>query len=185
MFIADNLRKTNIAEYLLYMWQIEDIMRAYDCDMIRIRREYLSRFNLNEEQLDEEETWWRNLVRMMKEEGKVKNGHLQINMVTLQMLCELNDQLLNSPKYPFYLSQYYKVLPFIVELRRKGKTEEVQQNTESEIETCFDALYGTMMLKLQKKNISTDTEHAMKEITTFIGMLNDYYFKDKETPLEF
>jgi hypothetical protein len=25
----------------------------------------------------------------------------------------------------------------------------------------------------------------VKEITTFIGMLNDYYLKDKQEPLEF
>ncbi len=180
MFIADNLRKTNIAEYLLYMWQVEDIIRAYGCDIMRIRKEYLSRFDLKGDELDEEETWWRNLVRMMKEEGVRENGHLQINKVTMQLLCELNDLLLNSTKYPFYMAQYYKVLPFIVELRNKAG-----EDAKNEVETCFDALYGTMMLKLQNKEISQDTQHAMKEITTYIGLLNDYYFKDKEKPLEY
>ena len=28
MFTAEQLRKQNIAEYLLYMWQIEDLIRA-------------------------------------------------------------------------------------------------------------------------------------------------------------
>ena len=27
MFIAQELRKNNIAEYLLYMWQVEDVIR--------------------------------------------------------------------------------------------------------------------------------------------------------------
>lgn len=43
----------------------------------------------------------------------------------------------------------------------------------------MNALYGTMMLRLQNRQISPDTEHAIKEISTFIGMLNDYYMKDK------
>ena len=30
MFVANELRKKNIAEYLLYMWQIEDTIRAFD-----------------------------------------------------------------------------------------------------------------------------------------------------------
>ena len=38
MFIANELRKTNIAEYLLYMWQVEDTIRAFDCSISRIRR---------------------------------------------------------------------------------------------------------------------------------------------------
>lgn len=180
MYIAEKLRKTNIAEYLLYMWQVEDIIRAYGCDLLRIRREYVSTFHLEGDALDEEETWWHNLVRMMKEEGITEQGHLQINKVTMQLLCELNDLLLNSGKYPFYVAQYYKVLPYIVELRRKAG-----EIAHGEIETCFDALYGVMMLKLQKKEISEDTQRAVKEITTFIGLLNDYYFKDKEKPLEY
>ena len=41
-----------------------------------------------------------------------------------------------------------------------------------------------MLLRLQKKTVSPDTQHAVKEITTFIGMLSDYYKKDKEEGLE-
>lgn len=180
MYVAQELRKTNIAEYLLYMWQIEDIIRVYNCDMGELRRNYLSKFDYDDEQMEEEELWFTNLIRMMNQEGVREKGHLQINKVTLQQLSELNSQLLQSTKYPFYNSEYYKVLPFIVELRQRGVDKQ-----ELEIETCFNALYGMMMLRLQKKEISPDTEHALKEITTFIGMLNDYYLKDKKEPLEF
>lgn len=183
MFIADKLRKENIAEYLLYMWQVEDIIRAFGCDIVRIRKEYLCNFDLDDEQMDEEETWFRNLVRMMKEEGVIQQGHLQINKTTMQLLCELDAQLLNSSKYPFYRSQYYKVLPYIVELRKRNSNGQMENHNE--VETCFEALYGVMMLKLQKKEISLETQNAMKEITTYVGLLNDYYLKDKEAPLEF
>ena len=37
MFTAEQLRKQNIAEYLLYMWQIEDLIRANDCDIEKIK----------------------------------------------------------------------------------------------------------------------------------------------------
>ena len=167
MFIAQELRKKNIAEYLLYMWQVEDTIRAFDCSLTRIKREYVERFDYTEEQKEEEIDWFGNLIRMMNQEGCREKGHLQINKVTLQMLIELNDQLLQSSKFPFYNTEYYKVLPFIVE------------------ETCFNSLYGMMLLRLQKKEISPDTAHAVKEISTFIGMLSDYYKKDKEEGLKF
>ena len=38
---------------------------------------------------------------------------------------------------------------------------------------------------LQKKEITANTQAAVKEITTFIGMLSDYYKKDKEEGLKF
>ena len=180
MFVAQELRKKNIAEYLLYMWQIEDTIRAFDCSLSRIRREYVERFDYTDEQKEEEIDWFGNLIRMMHQEGCREQGHLQINKVTMQMLTELHNQLLQSPKFPFYNTAYYKVLPFIVELRNRGANKE-----ENEIETCFNSLYGVMLLRLQKKDISPDTQHAVKEITTFIGMLSDYYKKDKEEGLKF
>ena len=180
MFIAQELRKTNIAEYLLYMWQVEDTIRAFGCSLARIRREYIDRFDYDEEQKEEEADWFGNLIKMMNEEGCREQGHLQINKVTLQLLTELHQQLLGSSKFPFYNAEYYKVLPFIVELRNRGANKE-----EGEIETCLNLLYGVMMLRLQKKEITTNTEHALKEVITFIGMLSDYYKKDKEEPLEF
>jgi len=72
------------------------------------------------------------------------------------------------------------VLPYIVELRNHGADKE-----ENEVETCFNALYGTMLLRLQKKEITANTQAAVKEITTLVGMLSDYYKKDKEEGLNF
>jgi hypothetical protein len=175
VYIANELRKKNIAEYLLYMWQVEDTIRAFGCSLSRIRREYLERFDYSDEQKEEVTDWYGNLIRMMNEEGCRESGHLQINKTTLQLLSELHAQLLQEPKFAFYNTAYYKVLPFIVELRNRGANKE-----EGEIETCLNLLYGVMMLRLQKRDISPSTEHAVKEVSTFIGMLTDYYHKDKE-----
>ena len=179
MFIAQEIRQKSIAEYILYMWQIEDLIRAYDCSLSRLRREYIDKFQYTDEQKDEETDWFGNLIRMMNEEGKRTQGHLQINQVTLQDLAELHNRLLQSGKFPFYNAEYYKVLPFIVELRNKGDKD------VNEIETCLDALYGVMLLRMQQKEVSAETESAIKEITTFIGMLSDYQAKDRTEGLDF
>ena len=42
-----------------------------------------------------------------------------------------------------------------------------------------------MLLRLQKKTITPETERAVKDISSFLGQLSDYYFKDKQQPLEF
>ena len=199
MFVAKELRKKSVAEYLLYMWQIEDIIRAYGCSLTRIRTEYIDRFQYTDEQKEEEEDWFGDLVRMMNQEGCCEGGHLQINKVLMQGLTELHKELLQSSKFPFYSAEYYRVLPFIVELRGKTKRtadkmaktndnrlkDVASQLSKSEIETCFDLLYGVMMLRLQKKEITPETERALKEVTTFIGMLSDYYIKDKTEGLDF
>lgn len=180
MYIAQELRKKSIAEYLLYMWQMEDMIRAMGCSLPLIRKAYISQFtDYTDEQRENELDWFGNLVRMMNEEGCREQGHLQINRVLLQDLTDLHNRLLQSSRFPFYNAEYYKALPFIVELRNKGDRE------VNEIETCFDALYGVMMLRLQKKEITPETESAIKEITTFIGLLSDYYVKDRDEGLKF
>ena len=166
MFISQQLRKENIAEYVLYMWQVEDIIRAYGCNLSLLRKEYISRFDYTEEQREEMTDWYGNLIRMINQEGCREKGHLQVNKIVVQQMTELHAQLLDSPKFPFYSAEYYKVLPFIVE-------------------TCLNALYGTMLLRLQHKDITPNTANAVKEITTFLGMLSDYYKKDKEEGINF
>lgn len=179
MFVAKELRKNSIAEYLLYMWQMEDLIRVYGCSLPVIKREYINKFDFTEEQKEEELDWIGNLIRMMNEEGKREYGHLQINEVLLKDVCDLHHRLLQSSIFPFYNAAYYKALPFIVELRNKGDKD------INEIETCLDALYGIMMLRLQKKAISPETEKAIKEITTLVGLLSDYYIKDNTEGLKF
>lgn len=179
MFVAQELRKKSIAEYLLYMWQIEDIIRAYGCSLPVIKKNYVDRFYFTSEQREEELDWFGNLIRMMNEEGKREGGHLNINKVILKDVIDLHGMLLQSTKFPIYNAEYYKVLPFIVELRQRGDKD------LNEIETCLDALYGVMMLRLQKKNITPETERAIKEITVFIGLLSDYYIKDRTEGLKF
>ena len=179
MYIAKQLREKSIAEYILYMWQIEDLIRAYDCSLQRIRHEYIDKFDYTAEQKEEMLDWYGNLVRMMNQEGKRERGHLQINAIIVKDLMDLHSQLMQSTKFPFYNTAYYKVLPFIVELRNKGDKQ------VNEIETCLDALYGVMLLRLKQKEITPDTMTAIKEITTFVGMLADYYQKDKREGLVF
>lgn len=178
MFIAKSIREKSVVEYLLYMWQMEDLIRAYGCSLTRIRREYIDRFDYTDQQKDEEEDWFGDLIRMMNQEGKREKGHLAINEVLLQDLGDLHVRLLQSTRFPFYSAEYYRVLPFIVELRQKGDKE------IGEVETCLNALYGVMLLRMRQKPISPETAHAIKAIMTFLGMLSDYYIKDRTEGLE-
>ena len=150
MYIAEQLKKRNISEYLLYMWQVEDTLRAYGLDSERMANEYIPFFQLDEEKSELLKGWYESLIQMMREEKAEEKGHLQINKNILILLTDLHVQLLKSSKHPFYSAAYYKVLPFIVELRAKS----AESQEKNEVENCFDALYGTMLLKMQKKEIS-------------------------------
>ena len=180
MFTASAKKKENIAEYLLYMWQIEDIIRACNLDIERINTEIIGAYTqLDETQRKELYEWYESLIDMMRSEGVAQKGHLQLNKNVIIDLTDLHLRLLKSPREPFYTAAFYKALPYIVELRAKSQGAQV-----GEIETCFNALYGILMLRLQHREVSADTLKAMKDITAFITTLAEKYRLDKAGELE-
>lgn len=178
MIIASQKRKENIAEYLLYMWQIEDLIRANNLDIEKIKSNIIDRYTLSPEQNTQMVEWYESLIDMMRREGVEKSGHLQLSKNVIIQLASLHQALLADPKFAEYTAQFYKALPYIVELRAKAG-----ENRQGEIETCFTALYGMIMLRLQGKEISTETMNAITEISKFIATLAHYFKLDDEDKL--
>lgn len=181
MFVAQKLRKESIAEYLLYMWQIEDIIRACGLDIDKIESAIISRYSgVSEQQLKDTREWYESLIDMMRREGKEKEGHLQLNVNTLNDIEQLHRRLLRDQKFAAYAAEYYNTLPLIVELRAKSGDKQ-----KGEIETCFEAMYGLLMLRLQHKDVSEDTLKATRQISRFLSRLAGYYKQDYNNELEF
>ena len=178
MFVASQKRKENIAEYLLYMWQIEDLIRANNLDIDNIAQNIVAKFSLTEEQQKQMIEWYESLIDMMRREDVIKSGHLQLNKNIILQLAQLHDAILKDPQFTEYSAEYYKTLPFIVELRAKAG-----ENKQGELETCFTALYGMLLLRLQGKEITKDTLTALTQITRFIALLSHYFKLDSEDKL--
>ena len=178
MFIASQKRKENISEYLLYMWQVEDLIRANGLDIDRITTNVIDRFGLLEEQRKQMIEWYESLIDMMRRENISEKGHLQLNKNTIIQLAQLHDAVLKEPRFTEYSAEYYKTLPFIVELRAKAG-----ENKQGELETCFTALYGTLLLRLQGKEITKDTQSALTQISRFIALLSHYFNLDSQNKL--
>lgn len=178
MIIASQKRKENIAEYLLYMWQIEDIIRANGLDINKIIANVIDRYDLSKEQRKSMIEWYESLIDMMRREDVVTSGHLQINKNVLGQLVALHQQILKDPRFADYHELFYRTLPYIVELRGKAG-----DTPAGEIETCFNALYGMLLLKLQKKEITPQTSEAISQISRFISLLARDFHLDEEDKL--
>ena len=179
MIIAKRKRKENIAEYLLYMWQVEDLIRANRFDMDSIRRTVIAHYAQPASGKEEIAQWYQELIDMMRSEGVMEKGHIQLNKNVIIALTDLHLRLLRSTKEMVYGATYYKTLPFIVQLRAKSGGEELP-----EIETCFNALYGYLLLKMQHKEVSAETTEAIKQITAFLALLSEKYRADMNNELD-
>lgn len=179
MLIAQKKRKENISEYLLYMWQVEDLIRANHFDSDEIRRNLVDRYDQPAAVKDEIARWYEELADMMRQEGVMERGHIQLNKNVIIALTDLHLRLLKSPKEMIYGSMYYKTLPYIVQLRAKSGGEDIP-----EIETCFTAVYGYLVLRMQGKEVSTETLEAIKQISAFLALLAEKYKDDMEGKLD-
>ena len=165
MFIAQKLRNQSISAYLIYMYQVEDLVRAYGLDANRITAEYLPHFGYDEKQLQQASEWYESLARMMHEEGKEESGHVRVVQNTLDLLEDRHRELLADNDEHEYRAAYYKALPHIVALRTQGNNKDKQ-----EMENCIDALYGATLLRMQGKELSAGTQAALKPISELLRM---------------
>ena len=166
MFIAHQLKQQNIAEYLLYMWQVEDIIRAFNADLDRIDSQFISTMNLTDEQHHQEREWYESLIDMMRREGVVEAGHIQLVKNILIDLQDCHLRQLQEGKDAFYNAKYYQLLPALALLKSRSTNPEM-----SDLEMCFIFLYGIMNLRRQNKEISSDTQQTAKSVSDFIALL--------------
>ncbi|MBR0502995.1 MAG: DUF4924 family protein [Paludibacteraceae bacterium] len=171
MIIAKQKKEENIAEYILYMWQIEDIIRGYQLDIDQIQKNIIDQYQQPEEVKKQIRDWYENLIEMMRLEHKEKSGHLQININQVNDLNDLHNELLQNPKEIQYNAQFFKVLPFLIEFRNKLHAGEEM----NDVHLALHALYAILLLRLQKKEISKDTQVAIQHISGLLSVLSAKY----------
>lgn len=179
MLIAQEKRKTNIAEYILYMWQVEDIVRACNFNISLIERDYLSKFNQTGKQLDELKDWYANLILMMHEEGIRENGHLSFLKTLVRDLNDLHIRLLNSRDETEYQRIYTQAVVNLREFKSKLPASNI-----SDVEACLNALYGLLLLRLKKVKVSRETEEAMATFSQLLAHLSAKYHLVEQGELE-
>ena len=172
MFVASQKRKTNIAEYILYMWQVEDLIRAYEFDITKIETNLISQYAQPSKTKNDVRDWYANLILMMHEEGIRQQGHLSFLRTLMDDLYDFHIRLLNNADENKYHLVYQKALHHISELKsRSGKM------VTNDIETSMNALYGLLLLRLKKQKVSQQTEQAMATLSHLIAALSQKYLE--------
>jgi hypothetical protein len=170
MIIAKEKKKENIAEYILYMWQLEDLIRAAGFDMNTIEKTIISLYDQPEPVKEEIRNWYTNLIIMMKEEGITEGGHLQFVNNIVNDLNDLHLRLLEKQEEIKYKELFTWASKNIYEFRKKGDFDD-----KSDIEVCFVALYGYLMMKLKNEDLTEETKDAMSTFSNLLAILAKKY----------
>ncbi|MDR1897720.1 MAG: DUF4924 family protein [Prevotellaceae bacterium] len=179
MLIAKNKRKENIAEYVLYMWQIEDLLRALNFDGDSIFRTLVEPLNVSEDKKQEVFFWYMGIINILKEEKKEISGH---NYHSLHIVRELNDVHLYLLKKDSRYNSLFLAAQGDIDLFREKSSK-----NSNDIEIAFDALYAKLLLKMKHEQISDETSAAFDRITSLIAYLSAKFhrFEHGEEEMKF
>jgi hypothetical protein len=170
MLIAQEKRRTNIAEYILYMWQVEDLIRAYRFNIDLIEQNLISQYSQPPRIKNEVRDWYANMILMMYREGIQEKGHLSNLTTLIAEVTDLHIRLLNIETG--YRHLFLDASGNIEEFRKKSTNP-----LTGDIEICLNALYGLLLLRLKKQTVSRETELAMASFSKLLARLSRIFLE--------
>lgn len=179
MLVAKQKRKENIAEYILYLYQVEDLIRAFKLDMDLINNRLVASYNADEKTSEAISQWYENLVVMMEKERIQNKGHLQFITNLISDVNEFHLKLMETGTDAKYLQVFKTVGALVEELKTKNP------EAKNDVDLGITAVYGFLLLKMQKKEISIDTTEAIKRISNWLSALSKLYRDFENGELEF
>jgi len=175
MFIAADKEKNNIAEYILYIYQLEDLLRACNFDIAVVQKTIIQPQAKSEAFYNEATRWYEEIIREMQQRGIEKKGHLHRITEVFMELVYLHDTLLGVVKDEKYKTLYETAKAHISEFRQKSNLGQIH-----DLEVAFQALYMKLLLRLKKQDISSETEESFDHMRILLAYLSRSYHKMKK-----
>jgi hypothetical protein len=167
--IADKKKSHNIGEYLIYMFQMEDLIRSYQGNMDEIKQYVISHYPVSEEEKAEITRWYEELRDKMSQQGIMEKGHLIELRDLIEKLATLHWKLLKTDKT--YFETYNKAKPFILEAILAANGE----NPGNEIQICLNGIYGLLLCRLLGKKVEDQQIKAAEAFGEVLSLLNFNY----------
>lgn len=170
MLIAQQKLRENIAEYIIYMYHVEDIIRAFNFDLDEILKKYVKPQLPDESFMTQYRQWYGDLIHQMKMDRIEKEGHLQSIKDYIIELNYLHKMLIDVLKEEKYINLFDRTLPLILEFADRANLKE-----HNHIEVAFHSQYMKLLMRLRKQEISAETEEAMDEMRIYLAFLSNKY----------
>jgi len=170
MVIAEQLKKENIAEYIIMMYQTEDMLRAYQLQLDVIIEKIAKPQATSPSFLPAIVEWYEEIVQEMKSRKLEKKGHVNRVQEVIMELVYLHNSLLSVMKDEKYKGLLERAQPHIDAFQEKSDLKKMHP-----VEVCFHALYMKLLLRLQRKEITSETEEGFDSMRILVAYLSKSY----------
>jgi hypothetical protein len=179
MLLAQEKKKTNIIEYLLLIYQMEDLVRSVNMNIDVLVNKFIAPHISDNKLVEDYKVWYEEIIDDLLVFKREKQGHIS-DVYEIQMeLFYLHNSLLTISSNESYIQIYSDVQPFINEFRDKTPIH------LNDIDLCIYALYMKLQLRLQGKTISEETEKAFDAMRKLLTSLAKAYHKMKAGDVAF
>ncbi|MFI3331626.1 MAG: DUF4924 family protein [Rikenellaceae bacterium] len=174
MDIAQSKRKENIAEYILYLWQLEDILRALQFSPEAIYSQLVSpRVGDDEQRKQDIFLWYMELTNLLREEGKEQVGHLNHTLHLINDLQDLHNRLMTLP-----VGENYRKIYASASIELPKLKEGLGKKEMGDIEICFRALYAVVLYRIKgDESKQKDIEDVISLISPLVAELATIFKK--------
>lgn len=173
MDIARRLRQENIAEYILYLWQLEDLLRSLQFSPQAIYSQFVApRTDLSPTEQQALHSWYVEYCELLEGEGKRQTGHSEHTLHLIADLEDMHQRLLKLPIGARYRTLWVALEEVIPDLRGVAGDTAAKLN---DIELCFRALYGAMLYRLKGESGRGAVEDTLAYISPVIAELARVY----------
>lgn len=169
MDIAKTKRRENIAEYILYLWQLEDLLRALQFSPEAVHSQLIAPRGLSQPQQRLYLEWYMDIADLLHREGKERGGHLDHTLHLIADLHNLHLQLLRLPVGARYRELQARLAPELPQLRA------VLGHDASDTELCFRALYAAMLYRIRGEGTRRAVVDTLECISPVIAELAAVY----------
>ena len=144
MLTARAKRKENIAEYILYIWQLEDLFRALQFSPEAIYAQLVKPLQIGEDEKQDVFFWYMDLVHLLRTQGKAQHGHIDHTLHLIRDLDDLHRDLLRLPAGEEYRKVFAPLAAELPVLKAR-----LEKRDMSDIEFCMRALYAVMLYRIK------------------------------------
>lgn len=170
MIIAEQKKKENIVEYIIYLRQIQDLIRACNFDMKKIKEHLVQKYEVEDAIRLKIEKWYYSITKEMLDKNLYQSGDIDEIKQKIAELESLHQKLLNNTDEYKHKELYSWAEPNLKIFREISNSKD-----KSDIEICFDALYSLLLLRLKKQPISDETMGAMQTYSNLLIYLARKY----------
>ncbi len=172
MQIAEKKKQNNIAEYIIHMYQTEDLIRVYEFDMELIKQYVIKHIPQDEVSKEETIAWYADILKSMQDQKVVEKGHLAETQKVVAKLETMKDDLIKTD------GEFKKIY-----LKAKAGIDDMMNmsegKVESEVQVCFNAIYGLLIARINGREVPADLQPTLDHFGNVLSYLSYKYKQDE------